>query len=59
MKIYRIAQEQIEGKKEENSEDIICPFCHIENFDLIGLKSHLLRGDCEIFNETDLITRKF
>ena len=30
-----------------------CPFCGKDAFDAIGLKRHLLRGWCEIFNKTD------
>ena len=37
----------------------ICPFCNESNFDLIGLKSHLLNGDCSIFNDTENINRLF
>ena len=34
------------------SEDIFCPFCKEGDFDLIGLKNHLLSGHCKIFDET-------
>ena len=39
-----------------NNIDIIvnCPFCNDEGYDLSGLKDHLLHGDCEIFNKTDI-----
>ena len=33
-------------------ENIICPFCNESDFDLIGLKHHLVTGRCEIFNTT-------
>ncbi len=36
------------------SENFIsCPFCKEDDFDLIGLKTHLLNGRCEVFNVTD------
>lgn len=40
-------------------EEVICPFCKQEDFDLVGLKSHLLHGDCEIFEKTENIERLF
>ena len=33
--------------------EVTCPFCHEADFDLIGLKIHLQRGHCDIFNETE------
>jgi hypothetical protein len=39
--------------------DIVCPFCEEEDFDLIGLKAHLLNGYCEDFNATELINPPF
>ena len=41
------------------STDVSCPFCKEEGFDLIGLKSHLEHGDCEIYNETKTSQRLF
>lgn len=35
--------------------DVMCPFCLENDFDLIGLKNHLLKGHCDIFNATELI----
>ncbi len=29
-----------------------CPFCNEDDFDLIGLKIHFLRGHCEVFEQT-------
>ena len=29
-----------------------CPFCNDSDFDLIGLKHHILRGWCEVYNST-------
>ena len=26
-----------------------CPFCGEDDFDSIGLKTHLIRGDCDAF----------
>jgi len=31
--------------------NIQCPFCKETDFDLIGLKNHLLSGHCEDFND--------
>lgn len=36
-----------------DSGDGVCPFCAEGDFDLVGLKGHLLRGWCDKFNETD------
>ena len=36
------------------SELIECPFCHMSDFDLIGLKIHFFYGHCEVYNETPL-----
>jgi len=33
-------------------EEITCPFCGDEGFDLIGLKDHFEKGHCEEYNET-------
>ena len=35
------------------SEYITCPFCNEEDFDLIGLKDHFVKGYCDVFNETE------
>lgn len=32
-------------------DNIICPFCNEADFDLIGLKNHLVKGHCDTFNE--------
>lgn len=34
--------------------NIVCPFCLTGDFDLIGLKSHLEHGDCDVYNRTDI-----
>ena len=31
----------------DNMNNIFCPFCGEDGFDLVGLKSHLSHGDCE------------
>ncbi len=38
---------------------VSCPFCFVSDFDRIGLKSHLLNGDCQQFNDTDNLQRLF
>jgi hypothetical protein len=35
-----------------------CPFCEDSDFDLIGLKHHILRGYCEVYNSTPDISGK-
>lgn len=30
--------------------DIVCPFCGEKDFDLIGLKIHLCRGWCQVYD---------
>lgn len=36
-----------------------CPFCAEDDFDMPGLKSHLASGDCEPYNRTQVLTRRF
>lgn len=31
-------------------QEVSCPWCHEADFDLIGLKGHLLNGHCEAFD---------
>ena len=49
-----LRDEEREPKPEEN---IFCPFCNQGDFDLIGLRSHLMHGDCKVFNETENLCR--
>ena len=37
-----------------DSGDGVCPFCAEGEFDLVGLKGHLLRGWCDKFNKIGL-----
>lgn len=30
----------------------VCPFCDEDGFDLLGLKLHLMRGYCDMYNNT-------
>jgi hypothetical protein len=39
--------------------EVVCPFCGEGGFDLAGLKSHLQSGDCEPYNETETLQRKW
>jgi len=39
--------------------NLICPFCGEDDFDKIGLKSHLEHGDCEPYNNTEKLNRIF
>ena len=34
------------------NQDITCPLCKMECFDLIGLKRHYHHGYCDVFNDT-------
>jgi len=43
--------------EDESYEEVTCPFCKENDFDLIGLKSHINHGDCSVFNETRDIER--
>lgn len=40
-------------------DTIKCPYCAEPDFDAVGLKGHLLAGDCAVWNETDVPTRLF
>lgn len=37
----------------ENVVYVECPFCEECDFDLVGLKVHLLRGGCKEFDDTE------
>jgi hypothetical protein len=55
-------REQVLRKHEtplKSNDEVVCPFCKESGFDLIGLKSHLLNEDCEIFNDTENQRRLF
>lgn len=41
------------------NNDVSCPFCGETGFDLVGLKSHLVNGDCAQWNETQTPERLF
>ena len=58
MKTYRLSQEEMSPDKDVD-EDVVCPFCKELGFDLVGLKSHLTHGDCEVFNNLETIARLF
>jgi len=36
---------------------VTCPFCGEDDFDLIGLKYHLISGYCEIYESTEVSGR--
>ena len=36
-------------------QPLICPFCNEVDFDAIGLKKHLLSGNCNIFEKVPSI----
>lgn len=37
---------------EDARQDIACPFCREDDFDVVGLKLHLTAGHCDVFNAT-------
>lgn len=39
-------------KKNHAYVELVCPFCEEKDFDAIGLKLHLIKGDCDKFNDT-------
>lgn len=39
------------------SNYVECPFCDEPDFDLAGLKHHLLAGHCDVFDEIDRLDR--
>ena len=43
----------------ESSESLCCPFCKEDDFDLIGLKGHLIQGRCKEFNVIEIRTSLF
>ena len=59
MKIYNTAQNNQHFQDDSTDDNITCPFCKETDFDLIGLKSHLLNGDCDVFNNIETIKRLF
>jgi hypothetical protein len=38
---------------------LACPYCGEPDYDLVGLKSHLLKGECEPFEAIALIRSPF
>jgi endogenous inhibitor of DNA gyrase (YacG/DUF329 family) len=46
------------GEVDEN-QSVNCPFCGMADFDLVGLKSHLVHGDCENFDSIKNVIRIF
>ena len=60
MKIIKSQEINVNKEPTEFSiAEFSCPFCKEEGFDLIGLKSHLVHGDCEKYNEIDIVSRRF
>jgi hypothetical protein len=47
-------------KESEMSDNkmIACPFCNEADFDAIGLKNHLISGDCDVFEDVPAIERR-
>lgn len=40
-------------------QDVKCPFCGETGFDLIGLKSHIKKGECDACEALETITSPF
>lgn len=41
------------GDDEPRPTYVVCPFCLEDDFDLIGLKYHLQRGWCEVYENVE------
>lgn len=35
-----------------------CPFCDSPDFDMIGLKAHILKGQCDVFEGIDTVEQE-
>jgi hypothetical protein len=46
-------KQAIETSTEIKPEYINCPFCNKIDFDQIGLKIHISRGWCDVYNKID------
>lgn len=60
MKIYKVSdvKEMVDNKINPSPDvSLVCPFCKDDGFDAVGLKSHLLKGDCKVFNNIENIKR--
>lgn len=53
MKIIKIS-ETSDASNDTSNNDVVCPFCKEGEFDLIGLKNHLVKGDCEAYNNINI-----
>ena len=51
--VSELAAIDAQATADATRQDIVCPFCEEEDFDLIGLKSHLLKGHCDDFEKTE------
>ena len=40
-------------EEEQEPEHVVCPFCKVADFDLEGLKGHLMNGYCKVYEETE------
>ena len=36
----------------EKETCVKCPFCGLQDMDLVGMKLHILRGHCDVFDNT-------
>lgn len=39
--------------------DLICPWCGESGFDLIGLKLHILNGNCDSYEQIEVVPGPF
>lgn len=46
-------------KSQQETSYLFCPFCGDCDFDLIGPKSHLSKGECEPYNNIENLNRTF
>lgn len=48
-----------ETKHVRISDLLACPFCGEPDYDLVGLKSHITKGECEVFTKVETIRSPF
>ena len=48
-----------ERHERDHSNTMTCPFCNEKDYDIVGLKSHLSKGECEVFESIETIRSLF
>jgi hypothetical protein len=57
--VSELAAIDAQATADAQRQDVVCPFCEEEDFDLIGLKGHLLNGHCADFERTARLPAHF